>query len=180
MKFLLVIDMQNDFITGALGTPEAQAIVGNAAELIRGFDGSIIYTRDTHGEDYERTQEGRKLPVPHCLKDSDGWQICREIENLIKPSDLVLDKETFGAIDLPDAMRKIAAEQGQRADAQEPEEIHLAGLCTDICVISNAMICKAAFPEAAVYVHESCCAGVTPESHRTALDAMRACQIEIV
>ena len=101
MKFLLVIDMQNDFITGALGTPEAQAIVGNAAELIKGFDGSTIYTRDTHGEDYERTQEGRKLPVPHCLKDSEGWQICREIENLIKPSDLVLDKVTFGAMIFP-------------------------------------------------------------------------------
>ena len=180
MKFLLVIDMQNDFITGALGTPEAQAIVGNAAELIRGFDGSIIYTRDTHGEDYERTQEGRKLPVPHCLKDSDGWQICREIENLIKPSDLVLDKVTFGAIDLPDAMRKIAAEQGQRADVQEPEEIHLAGLCTDICVISNALLIKAFCPELPVRGDAACCAGVTPQSHENALKAMEMCQIDVI
>lgn len=172
MKCLLVIDMQNDFLTGALGTPEGAGIVGNVCGLIRGFDGKVIYTRDTHGENYLDTREGQKLPVPHCIRGTDGWQICEEVQKRIRPQDRIVDKVTFGAPDLPDIIR---AECGGM-----PEEIHLAGVCTDICVISNAMICKAAFPEVPVFIHEHCCAGVTPESHATALEAMRACQIDIL
>ena len=172
MKCLLVIDMQNDFLTGALGTPEGAGLVGNVCGLIRGFDGKVIYTRDTHGENYLDTREGQKLPVPHCIRGTDGWQICEEVQERIRPQDRIVDKVTFGAPDLPDIIR---AECGGM-----PEEIHLAGVCTDICVISNAMICKAAFPEVPVFIHERCCAGVTPESHATALEAMRACQIDIL
>ena len=172
MNILVVIDMQNDFLTGALGTPEGAGIVGNVCGLIRGFDGKVIYTRDTHGENYLDTREGQKLPVPHCIRGTDGWQICEEVQERIRPQDRIVDKVTFGAPDLPDIIR---AECGGM-----PEEIHLAGVCTDICVISNAMICKAAFPEVPVFIHERCCAGVTPESHATALEAMRACQIDIL
>lgn len=205
MKFLLVIDMQNDFITDALGTPEAPEIVDSVCDLIRSFDGQVVYTRDTHFEDYLNTQEGRKLPVEHCIKGTDGWQICEKVSGCIGEDDLIVDKVTFGAEDLPKLLRKrmqreyIAGDAAMSAETVKfensegaaennmkipadlaPEEIHLAGLCTDICVISNAMICKAAFPETPIYIHADCCAGVTPESHQTALDAMRACQIEII
>lgn len=204
MKFLLVIDMQNDFITDALGTPEAPKIIEPVCDLIRSFDGQVIYTRDTHFDDYLESQEGKKLPVVHCVKDTDGWQICSAVRECIRESDSIVDKVTFGAIELPDLLRtkmrqlqesderikdsgsgrrNFGKKTVSRTDAEKelmPEEIHLAGLCTDICVISNAMICKAAFPETPIYVHADCCAGVTPESHETALNAMRACQIEIV
>ena len=173
MKYLLVIDMQNDFISEALGTPEAPDVVPAVCDLIRGFDGEVIYTRDTHGEDYLNTQEGRKLPVSHCIRGTEGWQICREVTACMKPDAEVIDKVTFGFSDLPQIIL-------EKNGGKEPQEVHFAGLCTDICVISNAMICKAAFPEAAIIVHSGCCAGVTPESHQTALDAMAACQIEIV
>ena len=173
MKYLLIIDMQNDFISQALGTPEAPGIVEPVCRLIRGFEGEVIYTRDTHQENYLETQEGRKLPVPHCIQGSDGWQICDEVAACINPENTIVDKITFGAVDLP----KILLEKN---GGEVPEEIHFAGLCTDICVISNAMICKAAFPETSIIVHSDCCAGVTPESHRTALAAMEACQIEIL
>lgn len=172
MKYLLVIDMQNDFISQALGTPEAPGIVEPVCRLIRGFDGDVIYTRDTHRENYLETQEGGKLPVPHCIEGTAGWQICGEVAACMSPGAAVVDKTTFGAYSLP----KILLE---KSGGEPPEEIHFAGLCTDICVISNAMICKAAFPEASIIVHSDCCAGVTPESHRTALAAMDACQIEI-
>ena len=205
MDILVVIDMQNDFITDALGTPEAPNIVDSVCGLIRSFDGQVVYTRDTHFEDYLNTQEGKKLPVEHCIKGTDGWQICKKVSECIGEEDLIVDKVTFGAEQLPNLLRKRmkreytaddmamsaervksensegSAENNENAVADMiPEEIHLAGLCTDICVISNAMICKAAFPETLIYIHEACCAGVTPESHRTALDAMRACQMEIV
>ena len=205
MKFLLVIDMQNDFITDALGTPEAPKIVDSVCSLIRSFDGQVVYTRDTHFENYLDTQEGRKLPVEHCIKDTDGWQICKEVRECIGEDDLIVDKVTFGAEELPNLLRERmqqmqkesgaavsdeASVSSDRCSDKEnntevlnkfvPEEIHLAGLCTDICVISNAMICKAAFPETPIYIHADCCAGVTPKSHQTALDAMQACQIEIV
>lgn len=173
MKYLLVIDMQNDFISEALGTPEAPGIVPAVCSLIRGFDGEVIYTRDTHGDDYLKTQEGRKLPVPHCIEGTDGWQICAEVAACMKTDAAVIDKVTFGAFGLP---QMILEKNGGKA----PQEIHFSGLCTDICVISNAIICKAAFPETSIIVHADCCAGVTPESHQTALDAMAACQIEIV
>ena len=165
MKTLIVVDMQNDFITGALGSRCAQAIVENVVNLVKSFDGRIIFTRDTHSENYLNTQEGRNLPVPHCIKDTHGWQICDELSSFVKE---VVDKITFGSIDLPGMI-----------DPQT-EEVFLCGLCTDICVISNAMIIKAHFPEMKVTVFASCCAGVTPESHKTALNAMKAVQINVV
>ena len=167
MKFLIVVDMQVDFTTGSLGSPHAAAIIPHVVEKVKAFDGKVIFTRDTHGENYLQTQEGSKLPVVHCIKDTDGWQIC----DALRPfADTVIDKETFGSMDLPHVLRQM----GEPIDS-----ITLCGLCTDICVISNAMIVKAAFPEVPITVDASCCAGVTEESHRTALDAMRAVQIEI-
>ena len=166
MKFLIVVDMQNDFISGSLGSEHALAIVPNVAQKVKGFDGQIIFTRDTHYEDYLTTQEGVNLPVKHCIKNTHGWQICNELRPYVKT---VVDKETFGCIDLP----KILSGYG------EVEEIELCGLCTDICVISNAMIVKAAFPNAKVTVDSSCSAGVTKKSHQTALEAMKAVQIII-
>lgn len=168
MKYLIVVDMQVDFITGALGSDAAVAIVPSVVEKVKNFEGKVILTRDTHFADYMSTQEGRKLPVPHCIKGSDGWQICDEL----KPyAETVLDKVTFGSIDLSQFLKGIG----------EPiESIELCGLCTDICVISNAMLVKAAFPEVPVTVDSACCAGVTAESHNTALAAMRAVQIEVV
>lgn len=169
-KILLVIDMQNDFIDGALGTPEAVAIVDKVAEKIRSFPGRVIFTRDTHGEDYMQTQEGGKLPVPHCIKGSLGWQIREELEKL--RTEPAVDKPTFGSRELGELLLK--------ADGEEKiESITLVGLCTDICVISNALLAKAFLPEVPVIVDASCCAGVTPESHRNALNAMKMCQIQV-
>jgi len=168
MKYLIVVDMQVDFITGSLGGALAAAIVPNVVEKVKKFDGRVIFTRDTHLEDYMNTQEGKKLPVPHCIKDSDGWQICGEL----KPyADILVDKPTFGSVDLPKILERFG----------DPiEQIELCGLCTDICVISNAMLLKATFPEVPITVDSSCSAGVSVESHLTALDAMRAVQIEII
>lgn len=168
MKYLIVVDMQVDFITGSLGSDLATAIVGNVVEKVKRFDGTVIFTRDTHFEDYMNTQEGKKLPVPHCIKDSDGWQICDELKPYAKR---VVDKITFGSTELPKLLESF----------DEPiESIELCGLCTDICVISNAMVLKAAFPEVPIAVDSACSAGVTVESHNTALDAMRAVQIEVI
>jgi len=167
---LLVIDMQNDFIDGALGTPEAAAIVGNAAEKIRAFDGTVLFTRDTHEEAYLETQEGRNLPVPHCIRGTHGWEICDALLPYVKNE--VLDKVTFGSSELGGLLKRLDAENPVRS-------ITLIGLCTDICVISNAMIAKAFLPEVPVTVDAACCAGVTPESHRNALAAMKMCQIRI-
>jgi nicotinamidase-related amidase len=168
MKFLIVVDMQVDFISGSLGSDHAAAIVPNVVEKVKNFNGKVIFTRDTHFADYFETQEGRKLPVLHCVKDTDGWEVCDELKPFV---DAVVDKVTFGSADLPKVLM----------DCGEPiEEIELCGLCTDICVISNAMILKAAFPEVRITVDANCCAGVTMESHQTALDAMKAVQIEII
>lgn len=170
MRYLIVVDMQTDFVTGSLGTKEAQAIVGKVAEKIRSFEGKVIFTRDTHTENYLSTQEGINLPVEHCIKDTPGWQIVPELDTL--RTGTAIDKPTFGSTELS---RLLAAE-----NEQEPvESITLIGLCTDICVISNAMILKAELPEAKISVDASCCAGVTPESHKNALSAMRMCQIQI-
>ncbi len=165
MKTLIVVDMQNDFITGSLGSKDAEAIVPFVKAKIEGFDGRVIFTRDTHGENYSDTQEGRKLPVSHCIKGTYGWEICDELKPFVKE---VVDKETFGSIKLPELID------------DNCDEIELCGLCTDICVISNAMIIKAAFPEMTVKVDGKCSAGVTKESHENALSAMKAVQIEIV
>lgn len=172
MKVLIVVDMQNDFIDGALGTKEAQEIVPKVAERIKSFDGRVIATRDTHEENYLDTQEGKKLPVKHCIRGTAGWEIRPEIQELIR--ELPMDKLTFGCLDLGNALQKYDEWQ------EKIESVTLIGLCTDICVISNAMIVKAALPEARVIVDASCCAGVTPESHKQALEAMKVCQIEVV
>ena len=168
MKYLIVVDMQNDFITGSLGSNLAEKIVPYVVEKVKNFNGKVIFTRDTHFADYMKSQEGRNLPVEHCIKDTDGWQICDEL----KPYGVdVVDKVTFGSIDLP----KILNGYGEKID-----EIELCGLCTDICVISNAMILKATFPEVKITIDSKCCAGVSVESHNTALTAMKAVQIEIL
>ena len=170
-KFLIVVDMQNDFIDGALGTKEAAAIVPKTVEKIKSFPGRVIFTRDTHEENYTETLEGRNLPVPHCIKESFGWQIRPELESLRKEP--AIDKPTFGSCELGKLL--------ESENKKEPiEEITLIGLCTDICVISNALLIKAYLPEVPVKVDAACCAGVTPESHKTALSAMKACQIEII
>lgn len=167
MKFLIVVDMQVDFVSGALGSRKAEAILPRVVERVRDFDGTVIFTRDTHGADYFDTQEGAKLPVLHCVKGTDGWQICAPLRPF---AGTVVDKPTFGSIALPALLEGYG----------EPiEAIELCGLCTDICVISNAMLLKAAFPEARITVDSSLCAGVTPERHETALAAMRAVQIEV-
>ena len=168
---LVVVDMQNDFIDGALGTPEAQAIVPKVLEKLRGFEGQVIFTRDTHFENYMDTQEGRNLPVPHCIKDTPGWQIREEL--LPYCTEMPINKVTFGSTGL--------AEQLRAMDAREHiSSVTLVGLCTDICVISNALLIKAAIPEIPVTVDASCCAGVTPASHKNALEAMKMCQIRVV
>ena len=168
MKYLIVVDMQVDFITGILGSKNAEAIVPNVVEKVKNFDGTIIFTRDTHFDNYMETQEGTKLPIAHCMKDTIGWQLCEE---LLPYAKTIIDKVTFGSIELPQILK----------DYGEPiEEIELCGLCTDICVISNAMLLKTVFPEVPISIDSSCCAGVTVESHNIALNAMKAVQIAII
>lgn len=167
---LVVVDMQKDFIDGALGTKEAVAIVDNVAEIVRSFDGEVIFTRDTHGDDYLETQEGRNLPVVHCIGGTDGWQLDKKLEALRTDSMKIFDKPTFGSASLAEYLK---------AD-RELESVTLVGLCTDICVISNALLIKANMPEVEIRVVEKCCAGVTPQSHTNALEAMKMCQIRIV
>ncbi|MBQ9951745.1 MAG: cysteine hydrolase [Clostridia bacterium] len=169
MKLLIVIDMQNDFIDGALGTPEAVAIVDKVAEKIRAARASgaeVWFTRDTHEENYLTTQEGRNLPVPHCIRGTFGWEISPKLDVADSP---VIDKPTFGSVELAQKV----------AQLENLESAELIGLCTDICVISNAMLIKAQLPELPVKVDPSCCAGVTPASHENALNAMKMCQIDV-
>ena len=168
MKYLIVVDMQNDFIAGALGTKEAVAIVPKVKAKIESFDGKVIFTRDTHSVDYLATQEGKNLPVEHCIKGTDGWQIRDELDALRKSE--AVDKPSFGSVELAEMLKN---------EKEDIESIELIGLCTDICVISNAMIIKAYLPETPIEIDASCCAGVTPESHNRALDAMAVCQIKI-
>ena len=168
MKYLIVVDMQNDFIDGALGTKEAVAIVPKVKAKIESFDGKVIFTRDTHSENYLSTQEGANLPVEHCIKGTDGWQIRDELDALRKSE--AVDKPSFGSVELAEMLKN---------EKEDIESIELIGLCTDICVISNAMIIKAYLPETPIEIDASCCAGVTPESHNRALDAMAVCQIKI-
>lgn len=163
--------MQNDFIDGALGTAEAEKIVENVVKKIKSFRGMVLATRDTHEENYLNTQEGKKLPVKHCIRNTEGWEIHPEIGRLI--SETPVDKDTFGSIELGEFLKTYHEHK------EAIEDITLVGLCTDICVISNAMILKAMFPEVPVKVDASCCAGVTLQSHSNALEAMKMCQIEI-
>lgn len=170
-QILIVVDMQNDFIDGALGTKEAAAIVPKVEDKIRNFDGEVFFTRDTHETWYLETQEGKNLPVPHCIRGTEGWQIRKELDALRKTEPI--DKETFGSTDL-------AADLLALHEDEEIGSITLVGLCTDICVISNALLLKATLPEVPIYVDAACCAGVTPESHENALKAMETCQIKVM
>lgn len=170
-KVLIVVDMQNDFIDGALGTAEAVAIVPNVKKKIEEFDGLVLYTRDTHESNYMETQEGKNLPVPHCIKGSKGWEIREELEALRKTD--AIDKVTFGSSELGGKLCEINNEE-------EIESITFIGLCTDICVISNVMIAKAFLPEVPILVDANCCAGVSVESHENALKAMEVCQVKVI
>lgn len=170
MNVLVVVDMQNDFIDGALGTKEAVAIVDNVVNKIKSFEGLVLATRDTHTKDYLNTQEGHNLPVEHCIKDTYGWNIREEIACLIEEEPI--DKPTFGSVELGEKLLELSK-------TNEIESITLVGLCTDICVISNAMLIKAYLPEVPIKVDSSCCAGVTVESHNRALETMKVCQVEI-
>jgi nicotinamidase-related amidase len=164
-KTLIVVDMQNDFIDMALGTPEAVAIVPKVAEKIAAYQAAgreIIFTRDTHGENYMETPEGKKLPVPHCIRGTKGWEIA---DGLYVPGSKIIDKPNFG---------------WPHWNQEALEDVEIIGLCTDICVVSNALIIKAQFPEANVTVDAACCAGVTPATHEAALATMKMCQIDIL
>ncbi|WP_329887236.1 isochorismatase family cysteine hydrolase [Pseudoramibacter faecis] len=170
-KILIVVDMQKDFIDGSLGTPEAEAIVEKVVAKIKAYPPEDVYaTRDTHPENYLETREGRHLPVAHCIAGTPGWQLYPDIGALI-PADHVIDKPTFGSLNLMNVM-VVARTQGEI-------EIELVGLCTDICVVSNALLIKAALPETPITVDAACCAGVTPAKHAAALETMASCQIDI-
>ena len=168
---LIVVDMQKDFIDGALGTAEAVAIVPAVVEKVQHFLGDIIFTRDTHFENYMETQEGHNLPVPHCIRGSEGWQICKELLAFTEGKP-VIDKVTFGSMELGPVLQQMHEED-------EISSITFVGLCTDICVISNAMLLKASLCEVNITVDSACCAGVTPQSHKNALEAMKMCQITV-
>ena len=168
-KALVVVDMQNDFIDGALGTTEAQEMLPRLVEKVTAEQAAgtvLVFTMDTHGADYLATQEGQKLPVEHCIRGTAGWQIADARQPFVREAAAVLEKPAFGAVELPTALANY-------------DEIELVGLCTDICVISNALLLKAFYPEKPISVDASCCAGVTPESHANALAAMRMCQVEV-
>ena len=168
MKILVVVDMQNDFINGALGTPEAAAIVPYVKEVIQNFNGKVLFTRDTHFANYLNTQEGKNLPVPHCVKGTPGWEIHPELDALRATEPI--DKLTFGSSTLPEILK----------NEDHIESITFIGLCTDICVISNVMLTKAFFPEIPIFVDAKACAGVTVDSHKNALAAMKMCQVNVI
>ncbi len=171
--FLIVVDMQKDFVDGSLGTPEAVEVVRQAAAWIGGFDGEIFATLDTHQADYLDTAEGRKLPVVHCVCGTEGWRLNAEVEKaLAERGYTAVEKPTFGSMILPKLIK-------DRADG-EAFSLEVLGLCTDICVVSNALLLKAAFPEAPISVPAGCCAGVTPEKHEAALAVMESCQIDVL
>ncbi len=174
-RFLIVVDMQNDFIDGSLGTKEAQAIVSAAVERIRACRAAgcnVILTMDTHEENYLETREGKYLPVRHCIRGTVGWQIRPEVLEAAGESAVLVEKPTFGSVRLPQIIR-------ERVASGDSVAVELIGLCTDICVVSNALLLKAHFPEAEFAVRADCCAGVTPEKHLAALETMRSCQIAI-
>ena len=166
-KCIVVVDMQNDFIDGSLGTKEAQEMLPRLVEKLgTETTAELIFTQDTHSDDYLETQEGKKLPVRHCIKPEKGWEIAPALEPFARKAAAIIEKPTFGSTRLPEAVGDF-------------DEIELVGLCTDICVISNALLLKAFYPEKMICVDASCCAGVTPQSHENALNAMRMCQIEL-
>lgn len=172
-KVLIVVDAQNDFITGVLGSKEAQAAIPYIAAKLKEYtDEVVVFTQDTHEKDYLETQEGKHLPVPHCIRGTDGWYICEELMKAVTDNHIQdvksMEKITFGCADLPDYLREI-----------NPDNIELVGFCTDICVISNALILKAFFHEIPIKVYAPACAGTTVEKHKAALEVMKSCQIEV-
>ena len=174
-KILVVVDMQNDFITGSLGTEEAKKIVPNVVDLLNEFNGLVYVTYDTHGKDYFETLEGKKLPVEHCQKGTAGWKLAPEVEKALLKKNVnftnYICKPTFGSIDLAAEISKVI---------EKDTEITVVGLCTDICVVSNALLLRANFPDNVIKVKADCCAGVTIESHEAALKTMQMCQIDII
>lgn len=177
MKILVVVDMQKDFVNMALGTKEAQKIVPNVVKKINEANGQVVITTyDTHGHDYLDTLEGQKLPVPHCIPDTDGWMLDDAVREALEADDRVLEewievtKPTFGYMKWQDILK----------DIPDIEEIEICGLCTDICVISNALILRALMPNTKMVIDHTCCAGVTPEKHEAALEVARSCQIDVI
>lgn len=174
MDVLVVVDMQKDFVYGSLGTEEARAVVPYVTKRVREFDGTVIYTLDTHGEDYENTQEGKYLPVPHCIKGTEGHEIIDPLKELEEERDIkTFEKNTFGSTDLTDYLVQLHEKEGI-------DSITFMGVCTDICVVSNALLVKANLTEVPVYVEAAGCAGVTPEKHEHALDVMESCQVQVI
>ena len=171
-KFLVVVDMQKDFVDGALGSKEAVAIVPNVVKKINEFDGEIFVTYDTHFDNYIETNEGKNLPVPHCIKGTDGWKLNDEVAAALNGKEYTeVEKITFGSVKLPELVKAAAGD--------EKFTVELVGLCTDICVVSNALMLKANFPEMDMFVDSTCCAGVTVESHEAALTTMKMCLIGV-
>ncbi len=172
-KFLIVIDMQNDFVTGTLSSPEASAILNNVVRKVESFDGRVVFTMDTHDETYGKTQEGRLLPVSHCIKESDGWKLVKPLDEIAgKKGAMVFEKNSFGSISLAKYLSEVN-------EAEPISSITLIGVCTDICVVSNALLLKAYLPEVEIHVDPSCAAGVSREKNEAALETMRSCQIII-
>jgi len=172
-NILVVVDMQKDFVDGALGTKEAVAIVPKVVEKIRNFSGDIFVTYDTHFENYMSTSEGKNLPVPHCIKGTDGWELDKSVAHALEDKQYTsVEKPTFGSVELPKLIAETAGDELFR--------VELIGLCTDICVVSNALLIKANFPEIEIVVDSACGAGVTPLSHDAALSTMKMCQIQVV
>jgi len=165
-ELLVVVDMQKDFVDGALANPNAQAIVPAVTEFVKNWKGDIVFTRDTHNAEYMNTLEGKKLPVPHCLKGTDGWEVIDELKPYVKRA---IDKPVFGSVELGEFVRKNGY-----------DEVTLIGVCTGICVISNAVIVRAASPETNVKVIGDLCACLTAETHQTALDAMKTFQVDVI
>ena len=168
-KAIVVVDMQKDFIDGALGTKEAQEMLPHMEAKLSAAQAAgtkLVFTMDTHGEDYLATQEGRGLPVPHCIRGTEGWEIAASLQPFVRAAAAVVEKPAFGSTELP-------------ALLEDCDEIELVGLCTDICVISNALVLKAFYPEKKISVDASCCAAVTPASHAEALRAMKMCQVDV-
>lgn len=172
-KVLVVVDMQNDFVDGALGTKEACGIVENVVSKIENFEGKIFVTLDTHQNNYMETSEGKKLPVPHCIRMTNGWLLNEKVRDALSDKDYkIIEKKTFGSTKL---VKKI-----QKIKKNDDMEIEFVGLCTDICVVSNVLLLKAYFPEVKMTVDAGCCAGVTPASHKAALETMKMCQIDVI
>ena len=175
-KILIVVDLQKDFISGVLGTIEAEMIVPKIKQMLDEVpeDTTVIFTKDTHCDNYLDTAEGHKLPVPHCIKDTEGWQIPDELTAPFLYSPFVIEKPTFGSLELMDYIHDIAADKDWNV------ELVFCGLCTDICVVSNTLMVKAHYPDINIAVDANCCAGVTPETHNAALTTMKMCQVDVL